>query len=68
MGLALLLAEDGRGEEGLGLMERAVNEAPLNPDVHNNMAAFLLTTSQWLCNSNNIIFTFPPANVDSQWL
>ena len=43
MGLASLVAMDtGKGEEGWRLMLRALEEAPLNPDVHNNAGALLL--------------------------
>ncbi len=48
MGLASLVAADtGRAEEGWELMQRALEEAPLNPDVHNNVGAFLLKIGGW---------------------
>ena len=43
MGLASLVAvETERAGEGWAWMQRALDEAPLNPDVHNNAGALLL--------------------------
>lgn len=42
MSVASLLVGEGRAKEGWDLMERALHEAPLNPDVHNNAGSFLL--------------------------
>lgn len=51
MSLASLLVEGGtdREEEGAVLMQRAVELAPVNPDVHNNRGAFLLRLGECVC-------------------
>ena len=41
MGLAGLLADSGRGQEGRGYMEQAAAIAPDNADVMSNMATYL---------------------------
>ena len=48
MGLASLVAMDTeRAEEGWVLMQRALDESPLNPDIHNNAGAFFLKTGAY---------------------
>ncbi len=41
MGLAGLLADSGRGQEGRGYMEQAAAIAPDNADVMSNMGTYL---------------------------
>ena len=50
MGVATLLGDTGRMEEGLQFMNRAVKAAGENPNVYNNLGAYLLRLGR-LCYS-----------------
>ena len=60
MGVASLLGDTGRMEEGLQFMEKAVEVSGENPNVYNNLGAYLLrlgnsTVRGTLCAAEKIV-------------
>ena len=58
MGVASLLGDTGRMEEGLQFMEKAVEVSGENPNVYNNLGAYLLRLGNFigrLCAAEKIV-------------